>query len=428
MNIVLLGNHAIANAGDRAILDETLAMLVGAFPGADLTLVFNDDGPARAAYPQHTVLASPLRHAVQLEAEGSYRFAARSYRLDLMLSLLVASAALRLGFAPPQRDSDRLELVRALHRADLVLACGGGYIYSAGGDEIVGWFYLMLLPLVLTHILGRSLVLLPQSIGPLHGLRQTLPVAWAVRHARLTLVRERPSLDLLKRLGCGDRAVCVPDLAFGMASAPPDAARAALERAGVPAERAAPLIGVTAIDWAGQNFTFAGQQPYERALTDAIDTLTARGALVALFAQCAGPSAAEDDRLTAAKLRIAALQPERVLLVEPLPPADLQAAYGMIDGLIGTRMHSVILACNAGTPAIAIGYLHKTSGILAELGLERRGLDIASVSGQQIVAALDAAMAEPRLSRGVTRYLERARQLRRDLGALMRGWFASRST
>jgi colanic acid/amylovoran biosynthesis protein len=141
-----------------------------------------------------------------------------------------------------------------------------------------------------------------------------------------------------------------------------------------------------------------------------IDAITAQGGVVVLFAQCCGPSAAEDDRQVNARLFARAAQPDRVLVIaEALPPDVLQAAYGQMDYFIGTRMHSVILALNAGVPALAIGYLHKTRGVLDELGLSDYCYDIEMLTAETLIAGFERLRCSG-MAYSVAPYLDRARR------------------
>jgi colanic acid/amylovoran biosynthesis protein len=72
-----------------------------------------------------------------------------------------------------------------------------------------------------------------------------------------------------------------------------------------------------------------------------------------------------------------------------VPPADLKAAYGHLDILIGTRMHSVIFALTEGVPSLAIGYLHKTRGLMRMVGLEDCMLDIDNIQMDQMTQVLE---------------------------------------
>jgi colanic acid/amylovoran biosynthesis protein len=277
----------------------------------------------------------------------------------------------------------------------------------------------MLSGCALALLMGKPLVLLPQSIGPLHDQFQRRAARWVVRGARLTCVRERRSLDLLRRLGCDQRAWRMPDMAFGAPGAAPDQARAVLDRAGVFAIPAEFRVGMTALNWSGQSFSFSRQQPYEDALLGCIDAITAQGGVVVLFAQCRGPSAAEDDRNVSARLHARAAQPERVVVLDDeLPPDQLQAAYGEMDYFIGTRMHSVILALNAGVPALAVGYLHKTSGVLADLGMEGMCYDIETITAEDLIGGFERLRCAG-MPPGVAPYLDHAQRTKRALAQVL---------
>ncbi|GAB4204407.1 MAG: polysaccharide pyruvyl transferase family protein [Roseiflexaceae bacterium] len=422
MKILLINNHSLDNAGDYAILIETLRVLERAFPGAQIGLSFNDVASAQAALPGYPIYQAPLGWFLRLNGQRGYDLLPRWQRLLLLAAVLLAALVCRLGlplpgWLPGQRQ---LGLLRAYAEADLVLACGGGYLYAPGPHEgIAGVFNLTLLGCLLAALIDRPLVLLPQSIGPLHDQQQRRAVQLVLRHARLTIVRERQSLRLLEQLGCAGRALLAPDLAFGMDSAQGDEAARLLAR-WLPSDPApAFLAGMTALNWSGQSYSFDRQAQYEAALLGGIDAITAQGGVVVLFPQCTGPSNAEDDRLVSTRLYKQARDPQRVVLLdEPLEPGLLQAAYGHMDYFIGTRMHSVILALNAGVPALAIGYLHKTSGMLEVLGLEARCLDIATISAAQLVDAFAALRAHPDQP-AVAPFLARSRRFKAALPPLL---------
>jgi colanic acid/amylovoran biosynthesis protein len=396
-------------------------MLEDRFPEAQIDLVFNDTAPACAVLPGYAIHGAPVTWAAPLDHRGQYIFINRWLRLLYLVLLVLAALGYRASGYLPRVFADRRKhgLLRAFAAADLVLACGGGYIYAAGpGDGLSGWFGFMLSGCVLALLMGKPLVLLPQSIGPLHDDFQRRAVRWVGRRARLTCVRERRSLDLLQQLGCAQRALRLPDMAFGAPSGTAPAL-ALLDHAGQLATPHAFRVGMTVLNWSGQSFTFTRQEAYEDAMLGCIDTLTTRGGVIVLFAQCCGPSVSEDDRPVGARLRARAAMPERVFLIEePLPPPVLQAAYGQMDYFIGTRMHSVILALNAGVPALAIGYLHKTSGVLEELGMADRCYDINTLTAAELIGGFER-LHNAGTAPGVAPYLDRARRAKLALAQLL---------
>ncbi|NJP07613.1 MAG: hypothetical protein HC837_19340 [Chloroflexaceae bacterium] len=158
-----------------------------------------------------------------------------------------------------------------------------------------------------------------------------------------------------------------------------------------------PLLGITTINWAEQNRSFKRQAIYETALLDAARWfIEQEGGRVVCLPQVCGPSLMEEDMLPAR--RIAAQlgnASDALMVIETAPPTDvLHAAYGLTDLLIGTRMHSNIFALTNGVPVVAIGYRHKTMGMMEMLGLERYVIDIAQVDSNTLTALLQAAWNE----------------------------------
>jgi colanic acid/amylovoran biosynthesis protein len=422
MRVVITNNHSMLNAGDHMILRETVRMLREADPGAEIDLIFNEPASGQAAFPNTRIHASPVSWVASRRPDGSYALAGRTARWGylalLVLSALWFRATSRAFF--PFLDARKRGLLRALARADLVLVCGGGNFYTPHAfDGLTGWFGFTLSCCAVALLMGKPLALLPQSIGPFHSNSQRRAMAAIIRRARLTCVRERASLRLLEELGCAQRALCLPDMAFGAQVDAVEEARALLERTGALQQEAAFRVGMSLLNWGDQYAQFRGQNSYESAVLACIDAITAQGGQVVLFAQCCGPSAAEDDRRTGARIYAQVADPARVhVVMEEVAPDVLQAAYAGMDYFIGTRMHAVILALNAGTPALAIGYLHKTRGVLEELGMRERCLDIATISAEQLLAAFE------QLRRDATRdpaapYLRHARRAKHALGRIL---------
>ena len=82
---------------------------------------------------------------------------------------------------------------------------------------------------------------------------------------------------------------------------------------------------------------------------------------------------------------------ERVVFIEePLPPALLKSACGLMDVFLATRMHSGVFALSAGVPTLAVGYLSKTRGIMETLGLQKWVLEIESLEEEVLWATLQA--------------------------------------
>ncbi|WP_298402476.1 polysaccharide pyruvyl transferase family protein [uncultured Chloroflexus sp.] len=370
MKIVVINNHSVLNAGDYAILLQTLRILHGALPQALVVLTFNDSETAKALLPTYRIHAAPPAWGATLDQHRRVLKVSRLRRGLSLLALLFGALLMRWLGSPVRvfRDQQKQALLVELATADLVIACGGGYLYH--------WFTFASALSLACILMRRRLVMLPQSIGPFHHPLQVRLAQMIVQGADLVLTRESISLQRALDLGARE-ARCEPDLAFAFPAAPTALARAWLHWHVSTEPTPTMYVGLTAIDWQGQNSRFHHQQHYEQVLVDFINRLTDQGAIVVLFAQTCGPSCVEDDRLVNLRLYRQVHDQQRVFMInEPLHPAMLQALYGCMDYFVATRLHSFILATNAGVPALNIGYLSKSAGILGDMGLSERCLDI----------------------------------------------------
>ena len=164
MNVLVLNAHSPKNAGDLAILQAVVATLRAAYPGANLTVTMND--PDREGLPSGRALC---RFVYALG--GAHR---RTGRVDLAQMagslyagvLLAAAVLFRLaGLRWLPRNPLRRGALEALYDADVVIVFGGGHLYARRRFNIAfAWLWL---GLSLAPLMGKPLVFLPQSFGPL---------------------------------------------------------------------------------------------------------------------------------------------------------------------------------------------------------------------------------------------------------------------
>jgi colanic acid/amylovoran biosynthesis protein len=386
MNILVINIHSSTNAGDAALMLQTIAGLQSSFPGCSLTLAMDD--PASHDGPERKV-GSLLHWLKSTQRGATSRWNMRNLLVFLpasVISLLVHALFKRRVFpfmTPAQRDS-----ISAYFDADLVVSKPGGFIYTGSGLGLP--FLLTLYTIAFALGCGKPHYMLPQSIGPVSRGWQRRLARWALNHTRITMLRESISVREVQSMGVDPaRYAEVADLAFAYPPAAAEDARAWLRRHGVGMDSAQPRIGVTAINWAAQENTFGLQQQYEAALAEALAAFAGKiGAQLVFFPQVIGPTVEQDDRVVAR--RVAESMPgSDLVLIDAQPAPDvMKAAIGMMDLLVGTRMHSNIFALSGGVPVVAIGYLHKTRGIMHLLGLQDCVIDIGDINAGALAAKI----------------------------------------
>lgn len=393
MNILILNAHSAQNAGDLDILRESISCMRRAFPGANITITLNDE--RSDLLPDDAIfVGSFMRWMMRVDARGEWHW--RKWLVPLYaLLLILASLAYRVaGLRLLPRLPERRDLLRAYYQADVVVVIGGGHLYARHAANIA--FVWLWLGIALTVLMGKPLIFLPQSFGPLPGAVQQRMLRWLLARSTLVAAREYRSLRLLAEIGLRRRVLVLPDLAFGSSAAEGNPPLMPELAALVASDQ--PLVGLTLMDWQGQNPQFRNQQRYEEAVLALMRHVRDRcDAQIVIFAQCTGPTPAHDDRLIARRLQAEARSRgiDGVSFMDAaLPPEQLKAAYARLDLLVATRMHSAIFALSRKVPVLAIGYLYKSVGIMEMLGLEPYALDIATIDADTLCASFDALWSE----------------------------------
>ena len=380
MKILILNVHSALNLGDDAIMQTTLHSLQEAFPGVQITVAANDPD-SWCKYPDLDTVSSPARWCARPDL-GIWRPYAARMLVQAGLMLVAATCHRLFGRRLYWGSPEQRHLLQAYYEADLVLSCGGGNFYAH--RELSFGLIWALLTLGFAVLSGKVVVMLPQSFGPIQGRMQRLLARWTFNGVNLILARESLSAAFLtERLHLKKKVVVVPDMAFGLASIPAPECQVA-------SDRTAPFrIGVTIIDRGAQAPDFDGQEAYEEALARLLTRLHhAQDAQIHLFCQCYGPSRDQDDRAVVRRLheRIEQLGGQAIARSGFIDAREIISAYGDMDLVIGTRMHTGIFALCNRVPVLLIGYQPKARGIMTSFGLERYWCDIASVDADTLYA------------------------------------------
>ncbi len=387
MNILITNFHSCCNAGDRAILAVTLRQIAQTYPTATVIVAANDIDNYQPILHEQAV-ASFYPWAIQPDSAG--RAQLRRWVTPIYAVLLVLLAGVyrltRLR-VQPWRDTQRRRTLTAYYDADVVMACGGGYLFASANAG--SWFLILWLIAAFGCMLGKRTVLLPQSIGPLGTSWQCRLTRWLVNHTIITCVREQTSADFLAGINVKPTKVRIhPDLAFDFN--PPDSPHA--PRSSLPASRSAlhaPRIGLTLLNWVAQGNQDFKQNAYEAAAIALINHIGTRGGKVYLFAQVRGPFQADDDRVIAERI-LAQVDPVYVEWCASVVGSEaLIERYAEMDAFVATRLHSAIFAMNRGVPTLVVGYLHKSMGVLRALGLLQWCIQIDQVNTANLIERFD---------------------------------------
>jgi colanic acid/amylovoran biosynthesis protein len=386
MTRVLITNaYSARNRGDAAIVLGMVEALraTDVFRDAELRISSADHVNDARWYPVATVpsFASLKSRVSGVEAVNQLYFLAVLLPVSLVWAMVRRHAGIEL---PLPRDMTRM--VAAYSEADLVVAAGGGYLYTTSAVRGGVVLLTQLMGFLFGVLLGKPVVLYAQSIGPFAAGWQAALVRWAVARVDLVEVREDVSRRLLEGWSLPTPISSACDAAFLLAASPPDGVSAPLE----PSH--GPTVGMTVRRWFRRP---ERQAAYEGAMAAFVRWLVRdRGASVVLLPQVTFAEGGDDDRVVARRVAGASGLERGVRIVDDeLTAAEVKWWCGRVDLFVGTRMHSNIFALSSGVPTVAVAYQPKTAGIMARLGLERWVVPIEDVTADGLRRVFDDAVA-----------------------------------
>ncbi len=279
----------------------------------------------------------------------------------------------------------RWQGIRALRRASAVIWTGG---LDLQDDSSLLKLVHTWLVFVSYRLLGLKILVALQGAGPLTTPLGRWLAARILRLTKLVLVRDRGSHDLLRGMLPEDRLRLASDGIF-LPGFPERGNHHELpsELEALCAAQGRPVIGLNIRLW----FHFASTLiPYQfrrnsfreraearmgtflSAITEIVTELrrrrNARIGLLSMYEPGVEPWEDDAPLLRQIKDRFAE-DPEVVLLSDDLPILQLCALIARFDLIIGTRLHSTLIALRAGVPAIHIAYTLKGDHIYRDLDL-----------------------------------------------------------
>jgi colanic acid/amylovoran biosynthesis protein len=389
------GNHGVG-----ALASGTLSALLHAQPEA--RLVFLD-------YAREAVAGNDRvgERAVRVEMIN-LRFSKKPWQENHIARLLLLALWIKL-----MPSGVRRRIVQG--NSWLRDICGTRVCLSiAGGDsfsDIYGMQRLLYvaLPQVLVLLLGKPLVLMPQTYGPFKSPLARALAGWIFKRASAIYSRDQEGLQTVRQLAgaAGGRARFAYDMGFALEPLPPaDDVRKQLEVI----QQNGPMVGlnVSGLLYAGgytRNNMFGLQLDYAALVRSLLDEIIRKGDAQVLLVPhvFGGPEVMESD--TAACERIHAEFGQQYAgrlhyLRGNFDQHEIKYIIGRCGFFLGSRMHACIGALSQGVPTVGLAYSRKFVGVLDSIGGGSRVVDLRQLDEAQILAAVREAFAQRDVLRG----------------------------
>jgi len=409
MKFMIVNAFGRSNRGDSVLLDECIHEIRARFPDARIAgAVFEGIDDARAVHPG-------VAWSERIGNTGGGGAANRLKSLVYLLAAWVSAYLPWLGLARlmPARQRATFEAIRD---SDVVISAPGGYIHDTNFA-----YFIALLHIHLGTIMGKTVILAPQSVGPIER-----PISRAVARHVLGKVpflcaRESYSWDFLAHeLKLPEKNVYrTGDSAFWNDRVEDNKALVDDLYAGLGVAADQPVFGMTVVGWSFPK-SKEPQAAYER-YTDAVARVADHmsetfGVAPVIFNQVS------EDLPTAYAVQKKARHPVFIDATSREPDV-LRALITRSKVFLGTRFHSCIFAMMAGRPTFAIAYLPKTEYIMNDLKLAHRHTPIDAIDFDYMIRQLSAdfddnAAAEAEIQNAVKVYQQSFTRLQDILGMI----------
>jgi polysaccharide pyruvyl transferase WcaK-like protein len=287
--------------------------------------------------------------------------------------------------------------LKQIAEADLVGDIRGGDSFS----DIYGvrGFVLGSLPAIIALLLGKKLVLFPQTYGPYSSRTARVVARWILLRSGRMLSRDAEGRgvvhSLLSEAGRSREVKFCPDVAFALDSVPvaqPDIQPPLDRKVGTP------LVGfnINGLLYNGgytRDNMFGLAMDYKAFVHQLAEELVrktdAHFLLIphtfAPFGHVESDNEASQRVLTDVETRY----PGRIHLVSrEYDQSEIKTIIGICDFFIGSRMHACIAALSQGVPAVGVAYSRKFKGVFDSAGVGEVVVDARSTSTEDAIAMI----------------------------------------
>lgn len=236
---------------------------------------------------------------------------------------------------------DIFSIIRKIFSADLLISGGGSLLQNVTSRSSL-YYYLGII--FLAKLFGCKVMLYAQGIGPIRGAVARWFMKCIVNHVNLITVRDKGSLEELKRLKIfRPKIFCTADPVLAIKSVPLEIGKQILARHSLENHNGK-FIGVSVRRW--HNW-----EKCQNELAAAFNKICAQVDAKIIFIPMQFP-----DDVKAAKSTAKLVKSSCTVIDEELTTAEVMSLVGCMDVLISIRLHALVFAGVMNVPMIGISY------------------------------------------------------------------------
>ena len=395
MKICLLGaSFDTGNMGVSALAESSIKVILNKWPDAEIILLGSGYAPREyhlsILNKEICVRILPIRFCKNIFLP--YHFLKFVF-YGLLLKILP-------GLRMRQYVANRNKYFRLLFETDFVADITGG----DGFNDIYGFrrFFLVFLSKWLVLLLGKKLVLLPQTYGPFKRPLTQKMAKYILNHANLVYSRDRAGIEYLKNVlnidANSGKVRFVPDLAFILDSRKPDNFDTTLLPKAKDGNTTLVGLNISGLLFNGgytKDNMFGLKTDYRSLVHKIIDLFVdEKKAVIILVPHVFPPTGWEVESDPEACRKTYELTKntykERILLANgKYNHNEIKYIIGLCDFFIGSRMHACIAAISQNIPTVGIAYSKKFEGVFESIGLGDCVADTRNCDEEEVLEKLE---------------------------------------
>jgi polysaccharide pyruvyl transferase WcaK-like protein len=404
MKRILVVDHYPLNKGIAAILTTALTSLQKYIPDADFTVLsyFPEATrtPCKAKILHEILTIYPTKKpARKLLAMGKILWtvgATVAWSLCRKIDTYLADSFIKI------LDAEKLEILKEYARADIVVSAGG-ILDPSGGSTGYGSLSQLYGIFLAKILLKKPVVMYAYSILEKEKAHTVYKLLANLTLNRVDLIttRDKISIENLKKLGATKPSVyATADPALLLLPEKRVRIEKILTRERIPKEKF--LIGITVSDffthyslqyhYPGSSDPYAQHKKYVETLAQVADYVIERLGVFVIFVpmEMNLKGFTVDDRsLIQNIVKMMKHKEDAKMIRGDYTPEEIEGIFGQMSLLIGTRMHSLILAAAVNTPMIAIAYESKVGAFMERINQGKWVCDLQGIDAKEIKTKID---------------------------------------
>ncbi|MGP8154005.1 MAG: polysaccharide pyruvyl transferase family protein [Smithella sp.] len=388
-NVCIMGaSLTTGNMGVSALAASLVKLILTARPDASFTFFIAE----RSSKPQEIELSS---RKISIKIANT-RLSPKAAVGEHVFVIFLLALLYKINAAQSFRNmiiKYNLQL-KAIAEADFIGDVRGGDSFS----DIYGvkGFLLGSIPSIITLLIGKKLVLLPQTYGPYKSSISKIIARYILTHAHIILSRDRESMELVKDIlgkkSHNKKIIFCPDVAFALDSiSPKDDDIQPFINTG----KDNPIIGlnINGLLYNGgytRNNMFNLRVDYKlfvhKLSEEILNKTNANLLLIPHTFAAHGHVESDPDACAEVFTALAPVYKGRIQMIAgEYDQHTIKGIIGRCDFFIGSRMHACIAALSQKIPTAAVAYSKKFKGVFDSIDVGNLVIDAREMETQEAV-------------------------------------------